>query len=281
MRPERCICCAHQFNSKDTELNLDDKYRIVFCSNCQIGFTCLSSSQEIERSDLNKDLYNLPSRLETYFGRMIEFNRRYEQCLSLISRHTKVSSALDIGCNIGYLLYFLRKNRINDLAGIETNDECRAAGQEIFGLEIQKDMSSFDKTFDLILLNDVLEHVDDPIQFLENTFPLSHSATLYFIQLPNYQSSMAKWLGSNWPWWSVPDHLWHFSPAGITKLLKRVGLTVVELKTCDTMYDLTEYVFPQWSRPIIRPLRYIHRTSGYIYRRTSKGGLIQVLARKE
>jgi hypothetical protein len=212
---------------------------------------------------------------------MIEFNRRYEQCLSLICKHTEILSALDIGCNIGYLLYFLKKNGISELAGVETNDECRAAGQSIFNLEIYKELSSIHKTFDLMMFSDVLEHLDDPIQFLEQTFPLSHSATIYFIQLPNYQSSMAEWLGTKWPWWSVPDHLWHFSPAGIIKLLRRVGLIVVELKTCDTMYDLTEYVFPHWLRPVIRPLRYIHRTSGYIYRPSSKGGLIQVLARRE
>ena len=199
MRSKRCICCAHQFNSKDTELNLNDKYKIVFCSNCQIGFTCLSSSQEIERNAINKSLYNLRGRLETYFGRMIEFNRRYEQCLSLICKHTEILSALDIGCNIGYLLYFLKKNGISDSAGVETNDECRAAGQSIFNLEIYKELSSIHKTFDLILFCDVLEHLDDPIQFLEQTFPLSHSATIYFIQLPNYQSSMAEWLGTKWP----------------------------------------------------------------------------------
>ena len=281
MRPERCICCSRKFIFSDLELKLDADHEIIFCPDCQIGFSRLTQTQETERQDLDKSLYNLLVRLETYFGRMIEFNRRYEQCFSMISRHAKVSSALDIGCNIGYFLYFLRKNRINDLAGIETNDKCRAAGQELFGLKIYEDVSAIDQTFDLIIFNDVLEHINDPIHFLKNTFPLAHSATIYFIQLPNYQSSMAKWLGTKWPWWSVPDHLWHFSPAGIIELLKRVGLTIVELKTCDTMYDLIEYVFPQWSRPLMRPLRYVHRTSGYIYRRTSKGGLIQVLAKKE
>jgi hypothetical protein len=278
---DRCKCCGYQFTSVEHRLLLNGNYEVIFCPHCQIGFTCLRPEQEIEREHSNRHLYNVIDRLDTYFGRKIEFSKRYEQCFRMMQAHSPIGSALDIGCNIGYWLHFLRKKGITDTVGIEINDECRRFGCEVFGLEVHNSMPDLGRTFGLISFFDVLEHLNDPISLLTQTFSLAHSGTIYFIQLPNYQSNMAKYLDKNWPWWSVPDHLWHFSPAGISKLLKRAGLTVVELKTCDTMYDLIEHVLPERLRPVMRPLRYIHRTSGYIYRRFGKGGLIQVLARKE
>ena len=277
----RCKCCSHQFTSADHRLLLNGNCEVMFCSHCQIGFTCLGRELEIEREYSSGHLYNVIDRLDTYFGRRIEFNRRYEQCLSMIQTHGPIASVLDIGCNIGYWLHFLRKKGIADILGIEINDACIAAGREIFGLEIHRDIQDLDRTFDLISFNDVLEHLDDPMLFLTQTFSLAHPGTIYFIQLPNYQSNMAKWLGNKWPWWSVPDHLWHFSPHGVSILLKKAGLKVVELRTCDATYDVIEYILPQWIKPFMRPLRYIHRASGYIKRRSNKGGLIQVLAKEE
>ena len=277
----KCKNCGQQFTPIDRRLLLSGNYEVIFCSSCQIGFTCMQPEQEIKREHSGRELYNLNSRLDTYFGRKIEFHRRYEQCLTMLQAHGPIASVLDIGCNIGYWLHFLRKKGITDTIGIEINDQCRKFGREIFGLEIHKSIGDFSRTFDLISFNDVLEHLDDPILFLTQTFSLAHSGTIYFIQLPNYQSNMAKRLGKNWPWWSVPDHLWHFNPHSITKLLEKAGLVVVELKTCDAMYDLIEYILPQWIRPFMRPLSYIHRTSGYINRGSNKGGLIQVLAKRK
>ncbi|MGR3293123.1 MAG: class I SAM-dependent methyltransferase [Candidatus Scalindua sp.] len=276
-----CKCCGYKFTSIDQTLILEDGWKIVFCPQCQIGFTCLATEYKIEREKLLQDTYSLRRWLEVYFGRKIEFNRRYEQCLSIILSHGPITSVLDVGCGLGYWLYFLREKGIEHIVGIEINDEFIKAGQEIFDIKIQKSMQNINRTFDVISFNDVLEHLHDPVSLLTQTFPLSHSKTLYYIQSPNYQSNMAKWLHKKWPWWTVPDHLWHFSPTGISKLLDKAGLRVIELKTCDSMYEIVEYVLPECVRPFFRPLKYIHRTSSYFYNRSNKGSLIQLVAKRK
>jgi SAM-dependent methyltransferase len=277
----RCKLCGTRLTEVDHKLRFNGNYEIIFCSTCKTGITRLQPEQKKERESINKEVYNLIGRLDSYFGRRIEFNRRYQQCLSMIQSHAPVISALDIGCSIGYWLHFLRKKGITDIIGIEINDECRMAAREIFGIETYPHIQNIDRTFDLVSFNDVLEHLDNPLFFLTQTLSLAHPDTIYFLQLPNYQSNMARWLGRNWPWWSVPDHLWHFNPHSITHLLEKAGLQVIELKTCDVVYDLIEYISPQWMRPFMRPLRYIHRTSGYINRGSNNGGLIKILARRK
>lgn len=281
LRITKCKICDFEFTETKRRLFFGGNNEVLFCPNCDTGITCFPVEQKTERESGNKEVYNLIDRLDSYFGRKIEFNRRYEQSLSMVKLYSPINSVLDIGCNIGYWLYFLKKKGISDLSGVEMNEDCRNAGRDIFNLEIYPEVQDLNRTFDLISFNDVLEHLENPRSFLRQTFSLTHPKTIYYIQLPNHQSNMARWLNTRWPWWSVPDHLWHFNPFSISIFLKNAGLKIIDLKTCDVMYDVIEYIIPQWLRTFIRPLKYIHRTSGYFYRGSHNGSLITVIAQRE
>lgn len=255
------------------------EFHVCFCPLCGAGRTELIPAQLSKLSEANEQFYNLPDRISTYFGRRIEFFRRYGQSLAFVRKHGNIDSCLDVGCNIGYWLHFLKMAGISRVAGVEINAACAGFGREVFGLEIMENIECFPDSFDLISLFDILEHVDNPAAFLAGTLRLAHPGTLYFIQCPNYKSWMARYLGKAWPWWDVPDHLWHFNQTSVTLLLLRAGLEIVELNTCDTVYDIVECVLPEWIRPLARLLTCVHRTSGYIYRKRGRGGLIQILAK--
>jgi len=276
-----CGNCKGSFQLVEAKSLTLGEFRVVFCPLCDVGRTELPASQQVGRLEANAQFYNLPDRINTYFGRRTEFFRRYGQSLAFLQKHGKIDSCLDVGCNIGYWLHFLRNTGFSRLAGVEINAACAGFAREVFGLDIVDDIDNLSDSFDLISLFDVLEHLDNPDALLVGTLRFAHPGTLYFIQLPNYESWMARYLGKTWPWWSVPDHLWHHTPSSVTRLLTRAGFEVVELRTCDTVYDLVEYVLPEWTRTALRLLTHVSRTSGYIYRRSGRGGLIQVLVRPQ
>jgi SAM-dependent methyltransferase len=274
-----CGNCGGSFLPAEAKrLALGDFY-VFFCPLCGAGRTELIPAQLSNRSEVNEQFYNLHDRISTYFGRRTEFFRRYGQSLALARKHDNIDSCLDVGCNIGYWLHFLKMAGFSRIAGVEINSACARFGCEVLGLDIVDNIDDLSGSFDLISLFDVLEHLDNPNAFLVSTLRFAHPGTLYFIQLPNYESWMARHLGNAWPWWHVPDHVWHFTPYSVTRLLTRAGFKVVELKTCDTVYDLVEYVLPEFTRTVLRLLTHVSRTSGYIYRRSGRGGLIQVLVR--
>lgn len=278
MKMNTCGNCGGSFLSAETKrLALGEVY-VFFCPLCGVGRTELIPAQISKRSETNKQFYNLSDRINTYFGRRTEFFRRYGQSLALARKHGKIDSCLDVGCNIGYWLHFLKTAGFSRIAGVEINTACARFGCEVFGLEIKENIEYFSGSFDLISLFDVLEHLDNPAAFLADTVRLAHPGTIYFIQCPNYKSWMARYLGKAWPWWDVPDHLWHFNQTAVTMLLLRAGLEIVEVNTCDTVYDTVEYVLPEWIRPLARLFTCVHRTSGYVYRKRGRGGLIQILA---
>lgn len=274
-----CGNCEASFNPAAAKCLTLGEFSVVFCPLCGAGRTVLSPAQLADRLNSNDRFYNLPDRISSYFGRRTEFFRRYGQSLALARKHGKIDSCLDVGCNIGYWLHFLKAEGISRAAGVEINASCAKFGMEVLSLEIVEKLEDCSGRFGLITLFDVIEHLEAPAAFLAGTLRLAHPGTVYFIQLPNYESWMARYLGKVWPWWSVPDHLWHFTPASVTRLLDRAGFEVVELKTCDTVYDLVEYVMPAWTRTALRLFAHLHRTSGYVYRRGGRGGLIQVLAK--
>jgi len=273
-----CGNCKGSFQLVGAKSLTLSEFSVVFCPLCGVGRTKLIPAQLSMRSEANEQFYNLPDRISTYFGRRTEFFRRYGQSLAFARKHGKIDSCLDVGCNIGYWLHFLKMAGISRVAGVEINAACAGFGREVFGLDIVDNLDDLSGSFDLISLFDVLEHLDNPDAFLVGTLRFVHPGTLYFIQLPNYKSWMARYLGKAWPWWDVPDHLWHFNQTSVTLLLLRAGLEIVELNTCDTVYDAVEYVLPEWIRPFARLLTCVHRTSGYVYRKRGRGGLIQILA---
>lgn len=277
--PSKCSICGSSVGPGSAAAKVHGQFDVLFCQTCGVGHTLLNPDQLAERKRANEVFYNVISRLEIYFTRKTEFYRRYGQLLSLLSPYGPFDRVLDVGCNIGFWLYFLKEKGVNTLVGIEENAECCRIAREVFGLQCFKSLGEIDKEFDLISLQDVLEHVDDPYSFMKTLSTLGHKETVYLIQLPNHKSSMAKWLGAKWPWWSVPDHRYHFCPGSLNTLLARAGLAVLSIYTCETVYDWIAHVAPSLLRPILRPLLHYRRTSGYIYRSNEQGSLIQVIAK--
>lgn len=137
----------------------------------------------------------------------------------------------DFGCGEGMLLEFLRSGELAKtstyrLFGIEPSrapaEEARKRGFAVFEgtLENYND----ERQFDLILMNDVLEHLTDPLGTLRAVGKLLSPRGLIFVRVPNIDGIMLKarlmkkfrvlkrLQGSSAKGiWSVPDHTYNFS----------------------------------------------------------------------
>ena len=84
------------------------------------------------------------------------------------------------------------------------------------------------KKYDLIWLDNVLEHVNDVDRLLADCRALSHSKSILSITVPNDFSKMQKELLEQGkiekPFWVVtPDHLSYFTAPSLQKLLETAG----------------------------------------------------------
>jgi SAM-dependent methyltransferase len=86
-----------------------------------------------------------------------------------------------------------------------------------------------DKDFEVILLGEVIEHLENPYQAIENLFESLPSGTIFMVTVPNY-TSLDSIAGSVYQKESVhPDHHWYFSCYTLLKLFPPEKFDLQEL----------------------------------------------------
>jgi len=91
---------------------------------------------------------------------------------------------------------------------------------------------------DLIILFQVLEHLEDPLKTLKQLNPLLKPAGKLIIGVPNFGGWQAKFGGAKWLHLDVPRHLFHFSPQSFHNALMKSGLpkTQVAINLSNTIH---------------------------------------------
>lgn len=154
--------------------------------------------------------------------------------LSLIESYAVASpkkSLLDFGCGTGE---FLRVAKLNgwQTTGMEPSLIARQQSHPTIREDIQasiKNITDDNKTFQVITLWHVLEHVEDLNATLRALKQLLTQNGTVFIAVPNYASWDAKHYKQNWAGFDVPRHFWHFSMKSMTRLLENHAFTVVKV----------------------------------------------------
>lgn len=139
---------------------------------------------------------------------------------------------LDVGCARGDYLARLKAAGFTDLWGIEPSREA-VQGRRDRSLNIVCiALAAFETTerFDLITLNQVFEHCEDPRTSLEQLRQLLRPGGTLVMSFPNYRS-LARWLFRGfWPGYDAPRHYYCFAPGNIRLLAKQCGMEVLRIR---------------------------------------------------
>ena len=106
----------------------------------------------------------------------------------------EVRRLLDLGCYSGdFALRIKRACNASEVFGIDNHEErlglARQKGLKTFKLNIDKEPYPFqDDYFDAIFAGEVLEHLDDPDHFFEETFRVLRRKGILVITTPNFAS---------------------------------------------------------------------------------------------
>lgn len=140
---------------------------------------------------------------------------------------------LDIGCGSGTSL--LEAKALGAIAyGIEADPNVKPIAKEL-GLNIHfgslHDSPFPNRTFDLIVLNQVIEHLPDPDQALLVLRKRLNSNGRMVLVFPNINSFWCRLFGLRWINWHVPYHLHHFNKTSFKKMVTRCGYQVKTIRT--------------------------------------------------
>jgi 2-polyprenyl-3-methyl-5-hydroxy-6-metoxy-1,4-benzoquinol methylase len=164
-----------------------------------------------------------------------ELKKRAEKRLKEIEMYLpQKGRLLDIGCSYGHFIKVAQKRKW-DVWGVDLNEEAilylkKDYHQKVLAQDVLK-IKLPACYFDLITLWDVLEHLPQPFLTLKKIRFWLKDKGLLALQVPNINSLTARITKEKWPWLTPSDHLFHFSPKTIKKLLEKSNFKVIKLKT--------------------------------------------------
>jgi SAM-dependent methyltransferase len=148
----------------------------------------------------------------------------------LVKRGQRV---LDIGCGSCVSLLEVR-NLGGDAWGIETDPNVREIADH-FGLTVHIGSIHDDPfpgvDFDLIVLNQVIEHIPDPIALLKLVRERLRPDGKVVLAFPNTGSLNKLVSGRQWINWHIPYHLHHYNEKSFALIAKQAGYKVGRAQT--------------------------------------------------
>ena len=187
---------------------------ILRCRACRFGFRALRPAEEelfTLYRELDPEVYEKESR-----GRIKTAKRH----LRIVQRYVAGGRVLDVGCASGAFLDCAADAGWS-VVGVEPAEIlCHKAKQLLHGRgEVhcvalqQADLPP--SSFDVVTLWDVLEHVPDPLRFLQHCVNLLKPAGYLFANVPDLDSLQARLLGERWPL-LLAEHLNYFNRQSLT-----------------------------------------------------------------
>lgn len=175
----------------------------------------------------------LPEELQ-YKNNKLE--QKYQVLLDYLDMSSnKQRSFLDIGCGEGWALRFFNE-RHWDVFGLDYSEfGCLNHNPDCRQYMITGDMYDniyrlivADKKYDCIWLDNVLEHIIDPYQLLDECRKLVTEHGIMVIEVPNDFSIVQKYLSENKyisrPFWvAEPEHISYFNREGLISICQEAG----------------------------------------------------------
>ena len=202
---------------------------------------CMQCSH-IFQTNIEKDLLNLIYKefynhynLDTSIEFQLVYRDRTINFLKNVISAGENQKALDIGCGEGTYFKEFRKMGF-DCYGIEPSPKSEIAKQKNPDAIISNDFFNnfdtniFGTSFDVIMMNWVLEHIEDIEDFFGKLKAYIKKGTKLFIQVPD----LDYYIEHNMPLFYVHEHINYFSAQTLCLLLKRKGFKILDVNKGDS-----------------------------------------------
>ncbi|MCF8369063.1 MAG: class I SAM-dependent methyltransferase [Bacteroidales bacterium] len=222
------VCGSKQFKefiiTKDYFLS-QEEFKIDECAECGLRFT----NPRPERSNIDKyytspDYISHTNTSKGIINKLYKAIRTYTitRKIQLIKKINTQGAILDIGSGSGEFLFAVAQNGYK-VTGVEPNELARKVSIEKYKIDILDEPSLNilpPKSFDIITMWHVLEHVYDIQDRIKQISRLLKDNGTLIIAVPNFASYDAKKYREHWAAYDLPRHVYHFSPKQIWRLFK-------------------------------------------------------------
>jgi 2-polyprenyl-3-methyl-5-hydroxy-6-metoxy-1,4-benzoquinol methylase len=168
-------------------------------------------------------------------------------------------SILDIGCGSGALLKLVSLHDPAQVIGIDVAEYPLAYGRSRYGLDLRQanlaEVGFPSESFDIVLMIDLIEHVEDLPNFLREVARVLRPGGCVFLMTPNYAAFSRA--GSSWICLQKDfEHLQYLSPGSLARMAATVYLRVVRWWTNGIPMSLSSYpaLYPRGLHRVFHPV---------------------------
>jgi len=239
-----CPVCQ---SKKSVRKIINRDYQLTKCLDCGLLW---DSAPPLDTSALYEEEYYNSSLLKGGYGNYSQAMKLNSKTFRhrLISSQSKIASKgwlLDVGCALGDCLIHAKDLGWEHPLGLDVSE---------FAIKFasSRDLSVFcgslinhsfqPNSFDLLLLQDVIEHIADPLSHLKAAYQLLKPGGWIYVVTPDVEGLWSKLLGSHWYHYKPKEHLTYFSKSTMKLSLHQSGFTNMQLKSAVSFMSIG-YVF--------------------------------------
>jgi 2-polyprenyl-3-methyl-5-hydroxy-6-metoxy-1,4-benzoquinol methylase len=224
--------------SRDFEYDTcENEFCFVRCSAC--GLVYLRDRPDIATLGIIYPAHYIPYEFNEYLGPFLARARNYVQARKVapLAAHAPTKSLIvDVGCGSGEFLRILKQHGPSGwrLIGV---DIATPAIDNLARLGIEARQGRFETMDwnlpqpDVIVMNQVIEHLDDPAAVVRRAHALLKPGGILMIETPSVDAWDAAWFRKRyWGGWHTPRHWTLYTPKTLGDLLRSSGFAVVETK---------------------------------------------------
>jgi len=210
--------------------------RLVRCLSCGLIYTNPRLNKENLGQLYTKEYFQNDNSsifgYQNYLADENKIRKTFARRLKTIEKIKKVGFLLDIGCAMGFFMDEAEK-RGWKTKGIEISEFAATFAEKNLGLDVMRgniqEVNLPQNSFDLVILWDVIEHLDNPLVCLKKIHLALKKDGLLVFSTPNISSIPAKLTRHRWVGYKLSDeHLTYFSPETISLLCQKTGFKVVK-----------------------------------------------------
>ena len=226
------LCESHSFATVYAE----QPSSLVRCRACDLVYFNPQPTPEYLKRYYSSQAGYLPaaeSLLERFRQRPEDWKASADEVLDRLVKHAPQRPGLrllDVGAMYGFFLIFARQRGL-DVMGIELSEEtprfAREQGVDVRSTSLLEAGLPTD-SFDLVTMNNVLEHTLKPLADLQEAHRVLRAGGLIYVAVPNFDSLVANVDNIYWKNKAWPNHLVYFTNKTLALTLGAAGFEVVE-----------------------------------------------------
>lgn len=202
----------------------------VKCLYCKLIFQNPQENLINTISRYNKNYFNYELENQYNFFNLIKKTLADFKIINILPKNAKI---LEIGSATGLFLKYMDSFGFKSI-GIDLCKDSVEYGKKKYGVNLingrLEDIKFKNDSFDFIHFSHLLEHLNDPINFLLRIYDLLKKNGVALMTTPNSKGLFASYYNESWRC-IVDDHLFIFNKSNLKSLLLKLKFKVIKYKT--------------------------------------------------